>query len=292
MNRREILERERRWAKPAGIAAILATPLYILSTAIQSASGIVATSLPTEQLRSLSEHEGELLLSAVTGALSLGLIGAPLLYLFKAAQARSDRVSGAMVGFPILASGLLFIQGVLLGVGQADLASKFVADAGAGGDVYNLLEDLSDDSTVLAITQSLSLPAFLALIISMVYVSLQAMRVGLLTRFMGSLGMALGFGVILFPFLGVPYVAALLAIIVWSSYAGFLILGRVPRGRPPAWETGEAMPWEAQGESAPRSSSEPDVVEGDAEEVFAGEDLKDHTARRERAKKRKRKRRQ
>ena len=67
------------------------------------------------------------------------------------------------------------------------------------------------------------------------------MRVGLLTRFWGSLGMALG-------------VAALLLLVqftmIWFIYFGLLLLGRLPGGRPPAWAAGEAVPWPTPGEKA------------------------------------------
>ena len=76
------------------------------------------------------------------------------------------------------------------------------------------------------------------------------MRVGLLTRFWGSLGMALG-------------VAALLLLVqftmIWFIYFGLLLLGRLPGGRPPAWAAGEAVPWPTPGEKAAESleGSEP-----------------------------------
>ncbi len=67
------------------------------------------------------------------------------------------------------------------------------------------------------------------------------MRTGLLTRFWGSLGIALG-------------VAALLLLIqftlLWFLYFGLLVLGWVPGGRPPAWAAGEAIPWPTPGEKA------------------------------------------
>ena len=66
----------------------------------------------------------------------------------------------------------------------------------------------------------------------MVYTCLHAMRTGLLTRFWGSLGMALG---------AVSFIFFQFALL-WFVYLGLLLLGRVPGGRPPAWESGEAIP--------------------------------------------------
>jgi len=85
---------------------------------------------------------------------------------------------------------------------------------------------------------------------------------------------------------------SLLALVIWFGWLGFIFLDRVPRGRPPAWEAGEAIPWPKAGEQ-PAEPAPAGVVDGDATEVFAeADEPKDHSARRERAKKRKRKRRQ
>ena len=88
---------------------------------------------------------------------------------------------------------------------------------------------------------SLLFPALLGMIVAMVYVPLQALRAGLLTRFFGTLGMALGVSLILLP--PAPVLLAL-----WFGYLGLLFVGRVPGGRPPAWEAGEAIPWPRPGE--------------------------------------------
>ena len=53
------------------------------------------------------------------------------------------------------------------------------------------------------------------------------MRTGLLTRFWGSLGMALG---------AVSFIFFQFALL-WFVYLALLLLGRVPGGRPPAWES-------------------------------------------------------
>ncbi len=101
-------------------------------------------------------------------------------------------------------------------------------------------------------------------LVAMVYTCLHAMRTGLLTRFWGSLGMALGaVSFIFFQFT-----------LLWFVYLGLLLAGWVPRGRPPAWETGEAMPWPTPAEKAaqlegPGEASEergPAELEGPADD--------------------------
>src|SRR6201747_195820 len=65
------------------------------------------------------------------------------------------------------------------------------------------------------------------------------MRVGLLTRFCGSLGIGVGGAalVVIPPF----------TMIFFISF-GLLLVGKSPRGRPPAWAAGEAVPWPTPGE--------------------------------------------
>jgi hypothetical protein len=140
------------------------------------------------------------------------------------------------------------------------------ADAEAQpGDARAIHE--TDDSGALKAAQGLVLPGLLGLIVAMAYTSLQALRAGLLTRFVGSLGVGLGVAAIFIP----PLV--LLPAVLWAGflgYLGMLFVDRAPGGRPPAWAAGEAIPWPRPGEeesSAPGPSG--DAIEGDATEVPA-----------------------
>jgi hypothetical protein len=79
----------------------------------------------------------------------------------------------------------------------------------------------------------------LTLVIALFYTGLWSMRTGLLSRFWGSLGMAVG-------------VAALIGLtplaLLWFFYLGLLLVGILPGGRPPAWAAGEAIPWPTPGQ--------------------------------------------
>jgi hypothetical protein len=88
----------------------------------------------------------------------------------------------------------------------------------------------------------------------------------------------------------------MIVLALWFGWLGLTIRDRTPRGRPPAWAAGEAIPWPRGGEAvepAPAAASAGDangVVEGDAQEIVSPTQ-KDQSARRERARKKKRKRR-
>ncbi len=289
MSRQEILERERRWARPVAFAAILTPPLYIASTFLETTSEVSRSGLDTERFRGIDAAGAALTGSVVLRTVAFVLMCLPLLYVFRAAQARSDRVSGAMIGFAVIGPVLLAVQTVVAYIAQTQVASDFVADAAPGGDVFTLLDDLSEDSTAFDVAANLLLPAILGTAVAMIYVSLQAMRVGLLTRFFGTLGMALGVGTVL-----IAPAFSLLAISIWIGWLGFVILDRVPRGRPPAWAAGIAIPWPRPGEEPPKVEPEGEAIEADASELVGdgGDAERDHSARRQRSRKRKRKRRQ
>lgn len=289
MNRREVLDREARLAPYAATCAILIPILFLASTAIRGAVAF-PDGLPTDQLPVVDLNHGPLLASSILQALSFGLMAVPLFYLFKAAQARSERVMAPMVGFAIIGPAAFAAQMILSYAASTQLATDFLAQASDGGDIYTVFDDLRDDSSLLISSSIVAQLGFFTLIVAMVYTPLQAMRVGLLTRFFATLGMALGVITFLLP---VEILQPVLPL--WFGWLGFLILGRVPGGRPPAWETGDAVPWPRPGEEpeagpATTGAEGDGVVDGDAEEIVSPAP-RDHSARRERARKKKRKRR-
>jgi hypothetical protein len=68
------------------------------------------------------------------------------------------------------------------------------------------------------------------------------MRVGLLTRFLGYLGIFAGVMVII-PVVQLPVVQA-----YWLAALAYLLTGRWPSGVPKAWNTGRAEPWPSAAE--------------------------------------------
>ena len=76
-------------------------------------------------------------------------------------------------------------------------------------------------------------------------VSLNAMRTGLLTRFMGALGIVVGIFQIIAVGGSLPLVQTF-----WLVVLAVLFAGRRPGGDPPAWRTGKAEPWPTAQEAA------------------------------------------
>jgi hypothetical protein len=129
-----------------------------------------------------------------------------------------------------------------------------------GGKVGDALAThIADDNSTVKLASDLIFPAALAMIFAVVYTALQSYRVGLLTRFFGTLGMALGVSVVLLPF-----APALIAL--WLGWLGLIFIDKVPGGRPPAWAAGEAVPWPPSGGQRGRDAGG-GAVEGRATEV-------------------------
>jgi hypothetical protein len=72
------------------------------------------------------------------------------------------------------------------------------------------------------------------------------MRVGLLTRFMGILGIIVG--VTIGAGLIIPIDSQGIIRSFWLGALGLLLVGRWPSGMPKAWATGAAEPWPTQQE--------------------------------------------
>jgi hypothetical protein len=351
LSRERIIERERRWARPAAIVTLIA--LVLLVAAVLERSAIPSEDQTGAQLRAFDQHSGALSLYSVFSGLAFLLLSVPLLYLFRAAQARNPRVRGGLVAFCFIGPILIAAQGIILWSGLSQVASDFVERApqeqvrtlgefrdqlanrpesiqkvtiytdsdaleveqtdgrfysteyppktedqllkrldgagidneedsnGAVGDAFG--DHLTEDSTAVSVGTNLLFPGALGMIVAMVYIPLQAVRVGLLPRFFGTLGMALGVSLIILP-------QAQILIALWFGYLGLLFVGRVPRGRPPAWDAGEAIPWPRPGEEENAASPAPGQVEGKATEVGGADEAAQRGEPRSAKRKRKRRR--
>ena len=87
------------------------------------------------------------------------------------------------------------------------------------------------------------------LAVAVVLIALQSMRVGLLPRPLGYVGIFAG-ALILFPIIVVPVVQ-----MGWLLAVGYLLSGRWPSGVPPAWQTGNAEPWPSSNEMRARRAA-------------------------------------
>lgn len=269
MNPEQVRERESRWAVPAALAAFAAVILMLLPGFVSQVSG----DGEAEVLRSVAAHNGSVTLTSVLQALSFLFLAIPLVYLFRAARARSERVLPQMIALVIAAPLLIAAGTILFGQSRQDAADKFVAgEAKPTISAKELKEECEgekplaacekeereddaasnaiSDTSLSSLAAAISLGGGLLLAIGLFYTGLWAMRTGLISRFWGSLGMALGIAVL---------IGFIVLAIVWFGYLGLLFLGLVPGGKPPAWGEGKAVPWPTPGE---RAASELEPAEG------------------------------
>jgi hypothetical protein len=292
----------------AGAAAILAGLLTIVAGALRiqafkdfPSSGFAQSleraaapgqlsglpSLKTSQFQYIDDHAVGVLGSSVLVAVSYLAMGVALAYLARATAARRPEFPSAAVYLPYLGAGISAVGAVLFGYGNIGAARTFLD----GPHTVDAARDAGSNGLILAGQVIQGLAGALALGAATALVALNAMRAGLLTRFMGVLGIIVAVLTVI-PLSGsLPIVQ-----VFWLLALGALILGFWPSGVPPAWRTGEAVPWPTSAEirEARRtelerrrdepSRPEPVVEEEEPVEVHAG---RPHPS----SKKRKRKRR-
>jgi hypothetical protein len=247
----ESLAWEAQWAPRAAVVAFLAGLASIAGTVVSNLAlrdrpqvtitrGLADIADPTAKhglLEPLLLHIDKHMLSFTGGQIVTALAGPPtalaLIYLFRAVQARNPAFCrGALIA--LVAGGVASLVGGIVGPTAVALSiSDFVSSA-------NHTTSAAHDALQPSAALTAGLVAFvgrIALGLGLVLVSLNAMRVGLLTRFMGILGIMAG-AFMAFPFIQLPIVQAF-----WLVGLGVLFLGRFPNGTPPAWETGRAEPW-------------------------------------------------
>jgi MFS family permease len=261
----EVLAWEERWTRPAGVATLLAIALLIASLIVGSQIG--GGSGTAEQLQNVDQNTVTQILSSVLLALGFMLLVAPLYFLFRAARARSDRVRRQLVGVVIVGPLFFAAASIVLGIATVDAADRFVEDEVPALEQKNVpldsdkadekAEDTFSEGSLAGLGVGLKFAGLIGFVAGFLYTALWAMRVGLLTRFWGSLGMALAaVSVFFFQFA-----------LLWFIYLGLLLLGFVPGGRPPAWQSGEAEPWPTPGEKAAQEMGKPkDSSNGSSDE--------------------------
>ena len=165
----------------------------------------------------------------------------PLRYLAAAERVRSPAPSGlperlALYG-PILLAVFLPAFEISLIVGAHSYLSHSARDAAA-------ITAATAGGVRVAFQLILTLGT-LGVAGAFIMISLRSMRVGLLTRMMGIVGIIAGV-LFLIPLTPLPVVQAL-----WLVFVGAMLLGFGGRPLPEAWAAGEARPW------PPKQSSRP-----------------------------------
>ena len=182
------------------------------------------------------------LVAAAINALAQIALAWTLVFLFRCAKARAPQAQSFIAYLAIVGAAIAIVAGVLNAVEISIKVHDFVT---TGAQTYDEADRLTSGSGLLAL-QIAGQVASLLVAIAFVLVSLQSMRVGLLPRFLGYIGIVAG-ALLLFPIIVVPVVQ-----LYWLVAVGYLISGRWPSGVPAAWRSGRAEAWPSSAEMRAR----------------------------------------
>jgi hypothetical protein len=301
MNREEQLSWEARVGRLVAIACF-ASAVFLIASLIYSSSTLnERTNDTVDGLYLLHAHKGQVFVTTVLQALSTALLAAPLWFLYKVTRFRRKELQPLAKYLALIAPPAAAILSIIRQIQVADISDKVVARLSANPlpphDANQIAKDQLAHGSV-QLVGGLALAAGLGLAFAFIMIGLNAMRAGVLSRFMGIVGIIVGV-LFVIPLLGsVPIVE-----VFWVGALGLLFLDRWPQGgRGPAWDSGEAIPWPtAQDRAAAIAAERADREIGrepepdDREPVATGgrQEGDDHPVAREhpRSKKRKRKRR-
>ena len=260
------LEWEARQRPRAGIAAIVAVLAMLggligtvqLGKEVPNPSGIETLqralkpgpvdrlpSLQIPALQYLVDHSAAWLLLGVLGMLGAIAGGWSMGFLAVATRARRPELRRWVVYLPIVGGVLAGLAFFMREVAQLVHANNVL-------DGPRTVAEATNISGLLIFASALGFFGQLATAGGYVLVSLHAMRAGLLTRLLGTLGIGAG----IFTILPILPFGPLLQLLLQAALA--LMFFRLWMGGiPPAWESGRAEPWPSRKPPPPRQAPEP-----------------------------------
>jgi hypothetical protein len=218
-----------------------------------------AVSPRTDEVKFISSHAFALIAGSTLVAIAIGVLTLILLLLLDATRFRRPQ-TWSYAGPLVIGGGIA--------VAVVSLAHQVVTaiethSFAVGHDFSNhAVEQALTKGTANSIIDYVDLLAGLSLAAGMIAVMINALRVGLVPRWMGFLGM---FAAILI-FLPIGGAELQLVPAFWIVMMGILYGGRWPGGEPPAWQAGEAVPWPSRADmqSARGGKGQPALAGADA----------------------------
>jgi hypothetical protein len=232
------LAEERRRGRIAGAAMIVAGVLVaggIMWDGLANRDRPDGKDQDAARLHFFDDHSGQLI--AANGLKSLGflLLALGIVHFHRTTKARNPELASVPLIIGLFGAAALAVGFIGHAFVLAHEASNFVAKTFSSQVAAEKAAEDAATGGLPLVTGVLAFAGTIAISFWFVVASLNAMRVGLLTRFMGVLGIIVGPG---FIFGFAPPV-----MVFWLIAVGMLFLGWWPRGLPPAWEAGEARPW-------------------------------------------------
>jgi hypothetical protein len=295
LNRRKqgVLAWESRWSLPTGLLTFAAVVILIVSAIV--IAGVNGTGEAELLVSAKEHTSSVTISSVLEAIGFLILVAPLYFLFRAALSRSSGKMKSQLVGVIVVAPLFFAISGVLNGIATNEAANTYskgeakstlsaqkgteecrneereksggefaekydrgaspLKDCEATEQEESAAENALSEASFRDAATGFGLAGRIGLAVALIYSCLWAMRVGLLSRFWGSLGMALG-------------VAALLLLVqfclIFFIYFALLLVNKLPGGRPPAWAAGEAVPWPTAGERMAKEL-EPKDPDGDDE---------------------------
>ncbi len=230
------------------VVALIAGVLLVAQAVIQYTGPHTTVSELTLDLITAHKRFPLDLIGSVLDCLGLIALAIMLAWLHRISRARSPEIRDFIRWLTLAGAVLSGVMAVAYAALIAVKASQFVAH---GNQSYVEADALTSGgfTTIMPILAQLG---SLLLTVGFIWTSLNATRIGLLTRFVGYLGALAGLFV-LFPIgTPVPVVQGF-----WLLSMAVMIAGYWPNGSPPAWESGTAVPWTPLSQPRQRPARQP-----------------------------------
>ena len=193
------------------------------------------------EVKFISHHAFALIAGSVLASLAILALTVVLLLILDAVRFRRPQTWSA--ARPLVLGGGIALATVSV-VHQIATAIQTHNFAVGHDHTNHAVDQALTKGTVNVIIDYVDLLAGLSFAAGMVAVMLNALRVGLLPRWVAILGMFTA--ILIFLPLGGAELEVIPAF--WMVAVGILLAGRWPSGDPPAWAAGEARPWPPPGE--------------------------------------------
>lgn len=244
-----ILAEERRRGRFAGVAAIGSIVATVATVMVASAatggSGLPkgAPGIDDEEidrakvLVDFDENMTQLAISTGLRCLALLLMIVIGVHLYRVTRTRDENAVKPWVLYLTFIGPTLMCVSLVVGfVAFGQVADELVA---SGPRTVERAKQLIDDSTGLTLAQAGDVAFRIPVALWLAILATSAMKVGLLTRFLGYWGVAAGASLVILSGTGDAMMAG------WIGSMGILALGAWPGGRPAAWDSTEPQEIEA-----------------------------------------------
>lgn len=271
MDREEQLVWERRVGRYAAYCAFGAA-LLLLAAFIYSATALNGTTHDSvDSAKLVHSHQSAVIVITILQSLSVVLLAPVLWFLYEVTKFRRPETPSLAKWLALIAPPVAGVAGIVRVFLYLDAVDKALKKLGSGLPPQKAI-DLVDNQLKtggLTAVGAVSTAAALGLAFAFVVISLNAQRSGVLSKFMGVLGIIVGVLFVLPLFGQFPVVE-----LFWVAALGVLFLDLWPQGgRGPAWDAGEALPWPTAADrqdAIRRARGEQVPVRPQRQPIFAG----------------------